>query len=352
MRWGGDGAELSRLVLEIDATLRDALRALDMGAEAIVFVREPQTHRVIGAITDGDLRRALLRGCDMDSTSVNEAMRRDFSWVPPEAGRAEVLDLMRARRIGQLPILDADGRLCGLHTIGRMLMAEPRPNAAVILAGGRGTRLGPLTRTIPKPMVTVAGRPILERLLLHLMGCGIRRFYISVNYLASVIEDHFGDGTRFGCEITYLREDQPLGTGGPLAQLTNERAHPVVVLNGDLITQCDVGGLLDFHAAGDYVATIGVREYIVEIPFGTAKVVADRLVALREKPVERQLVNAGIYVLSSSAIDMIPPGQEYPITSLFERCLVEGRPVGAFQVTDEWIDVGRPEELRRARGLS
>jgi dTDP-glucose pyrophosphorylase len=341
--------ELSLLLIDADATILDALRAIDAGAEAILFVCD-QSRRIIGALTDGDVRRAILRGAAVDSRSLREAMRPDFVWVPPHTGRAEVLDIMRARQIGQVPVLDEEGRLCGLHTMRQMISVAERPNRGLLLAGGRGTRLHPITATVPKPMVTVAGRPILERLVLHLMSCGIRRFTLSVNYLAHVIEEHFGDGSRFGCEIEYLRESEALGTGGPVSLLQPPPSIPLLVLNGDLVTQCDVGRLLDFHVDGGYAATLGVRPHAVEVPFGVAVVDGDRLIGLREKPTERMLINAGVYVLSPEAIGLAPPRREYPITELFERCLQEDLPVGAHFLQEDWLDVGRPEELRRARG--
>jgi len=350
MRWGGvETAALAQLTLPRNATLLEALRALDENAESIVCVCD-EAGVVVGTLTDGDVRRALLRGASLASATVSEAMQREFIAVPPTAGRAEVLDLMRARNIGQVPVVDATGKLCGLHTVGRLLSHAVCPNAAVILAGGRGTRLAPLTHTIPKPMVTVAGRPILERLILHLMSCGVRQFYLSVNYLAHVIEDYFGDGHRLGCHITYLREERPLGTGGPLSLLSPVPADPVIVLNGDLVTQCDVTQMLDFHLRGNYVATVGLRSYAVEIPFGAAQVDGDRLVTMHEKPIERKLVNTGMYIFSPEAIRRVPSDREYPITSLLDQCLDERLPVGAYMVNDEWLDVGRPEELNRARG--
>jgi len=350
MRWGGTGAaELARLTVAANATLLDVLRVLDTMGESIAFVCDDTT-RVIGSVTDGDVRRALLGGAQLSTTRAEDVMRREFVSVSQSTGRAEVLDLMRARGIGQVPVLDQAGRLKGLHAIGRLISVGERPNAAVLLAGGRGTRLAPLTHQIPKPMITVAGRPILERLVLHLMGAGIRKFYISVNYLAHVIEEHFGDGSQFGCSIDYLREDRPLGTGGPLKLLTPVPEHPVVVLNGDLVTQCDVGRMLDFHDDGGFEATIGVRPYAFEIPFGTVEMNGDRLVAIHEKPVVARKVNAGVYVLSPSSLRRIPANEEYPITSLFERCVEEGVAVGAFTIEADWLDVGRPEELDRARG--
>lgn len=337
-----------KLTIAADATILEALRVIDDGGASIAFVVD-EVGRVIGSVTDGDLRRALLAGAALDGRCLTHAMRRGFVYVTAETGRAEVLDLMRARQVEQIPILDTDGRLCGLHTVQEFIAPAQRPNAAVILAGGLGTRLQPLTESIPKPMIRVAGRPILERLVLHLMSHGIRRFYLSVNYLAHVIEEHFGDGSRFGCTIAYLREDKPLGTGGPLSLLPDLET-PVLVANGDLVTQCDVGRMLSFHEAGDYVATFGLRPYTVAIPFGVASVRGDRLVDLREKPTERMLINAGIYVLSPCAVALVPKDVHYPITDLFSRLVSEGRPVGAHVVQDDWLDVGQHEELRRARG--
>jgi len=347
---GSDGAALSALTVPRNATLFDALAAVDANAQAIVFVVD-DAGRVLGSLTDGDCRRALLGGAALTDRCLEQAMCSTFVRVTPETGRAEVLDLMRARHVGQIPILDAEGRLFGLHTLAHMLSAQKRPNAAFILAGGKGTRLYPLTHSIPKPMVTVAGRPILERLILHLMSCGVHRFYVSVNYLAHIIEEHFGDGSRFGCTIQYIHESQPLSTGGPLSLLDPVPEHPMIVVNGDLVTQCDVGRMLDYHTAGHYLATCGLRPHTVDIPFGVACVDQGRLTGLQEKPSYNYLVNAGIYVVSPDAIRLIPRAVEYPITELFAQCLTDGRPVGAYVVQEEWIDVGRHDELRRARGI-
>jgi NDP-sugar pyrophosphorylase family protein len=228
--------------------------------------------------------------------------------------------------------------------------AAERPNRAVILAGGKGTRLHPITTQVPKPMVMVAGRPILERLILHLLSCGLSRFTISINYLGHMIEEYFGNGSRLGCQIDYLRESEPLGTGGPLSLLPRPQL-PVVVLNGDLVTQCDVGDLIDFHERGGFAATMGIRTYTTEVPFGVAEVDGDRLMSLREKPSERTLINAGIYVLSPQTVAIVPAGQEYSITTLFETLLAEGKSVGAHLLESDWLDVGGHAELRRARGV-
>jgi len=350
MKWSADGLlRPESLCVDEQATLIEALRVIDEGSQGIAFVVDAR-RRVVGTLSDGDARRAIIAGAELHSGAVRELMRRDFAFVGPEASRAEVLDMMRARDIGQVPVIDAEGCLVGAHTIGALLAVRVRPNHALILAGGRGTRLGALTTHVPKPMVRVAGRPILERLVLHLMSFGIRSFHLSVSYLAEQIVDHFGDGSRFGCSIEYLREDTPLGTGGPLALLSPVPEHPLVVINGDLVTQCDIGRLIDVHEASGYAATFGVRPYSIQIPYGVAELNGDRLVAVHEKPVQRMVINAGIYVLSQPAIALVPPRTEYPITDLFRTCLERGLTVGAHMVSDDWIDVGHMDELRRARG--
>jgi NDP-sugar pyrophosphorylase family protein len=199
-------------------------------------------------------------------------------------------------------------------------------------------------------MVTVAGRPILERLVLHLVGWGVRRVFLSVNHLSQVIENHFGDGARFGCRIEYIREDIPLGTGGSLSLLPSAPCEPLLVMNGDLVTQVNVGRLLEFHACGEYSATFGVRPYAVEIPFGVADVRNGQLEGLREKPTIPLLVNAGIYVLAPEVLGLVPGGREFPITDLFTQLLAQGCRVGGFPIEDEWVDIGRTEELWKARG--
>lgn len=350
MKWSSNGnVELSDLLLPLDATLMDTMRALEAGARGIAFV-QANGGKVVGTVTDGDVRRSLLAGSTLQSRCLEEVMNKNFAYAVKSTGRAEVLDLMRARDIGQLPILDERGHLCGLHTIGEIISSHRRPNCAVVLAGGRGTRLAPLTESIPKPMVKVAGRPILERLVLHLMGHGVDRIYLAVNYLANVIEDHFGDGSKYGCTIHYLREEEALGTGGPLSLLPSGVSEPVLVLNGDLVTQCDFGRMLDAHAESGDVATFGVKPYTVQIPFGVARVDGGKLVEIREKPTERMLINAGIYVVSPEALKLVPPHRNFPITELFAMCIQRGMSVGTHLVEEEWEDIGRHEQLRRARG--
>jgi dTDP-glucose pyrophosphorylase len=340
---------LEPFVVGTSSTLVEAMRTLERNASGIVLVVDGQ--RLIGTVTDGDIRRALLGGGTLNSPLLSH-LQRDCITVGPDARRAEVLDLMQARRIRQIPIVGPDGVLLGLHLLHEILGGVERPNWAVIMAGGRGTRLRPITDHIPKSMVRIAGRPILERLVLHLVGFGIRRIFLSINYLGHVIEQHFGDGSRHGCRIAYLREDRPMGTGGALSLLPEAPSVPLMVMNGDLVTQADIGAMLEAHERGGVMATLAVRRYFYSIPFGCVELDGARVVRMDEKPKLMRMVNAGIYVLSPELVARVPKKDEFPLPALLEQCLVNGEPIQAFEIEDDWIDVGRREQLDEASGAS
>lgn len=333
--------------IHVAKKLIDAMAAIDRSTTGIALIVDDQD-RLVGTLTDGDARRALLWGAALDSP-LEPFMHRNFVSVGPLADRAEVLDLMQSRQIPQIPIIDMEGRLLGVHLLREILGSVERPNWAVIMAGGQGTRLRPLTAKVPKPLLKVAGRPILERLLLHLVGFGIRRIFLSVNYLGHLIEEHCGDGSRFGCRIEYLRESRPLGTGGPLSLLPEQPEHPLVVMNGDLVTQANLGAMLDAHGRGGQMATVGVQEYVVTVPYGCVGLEGGRVVRLEEKPHLSQLVLTGIYVLSPELVARVPRNREFSLPALIDDCIVRGEAVSAFRVQDDWIDIGQKDALEAAR---
>jgi len=339
---------LRDLTVRLNATIRDAMAAVELGAAAIAVVTD-ESGKLLGVLTDGDLRRALLKGAALDSP-VEAFMTRKCRVVDASVERADVLDIMRAQGIQQIPIVDADFRLRGLHQLREIVGGVQRFNWAVLMAGGRGKRLDPLTRTVPKPMLPVAGRPILERLVLHLVGFGFRRIFISVQYLGDVITEHFGNGADFGCSVEYLVEEQPLGTGGCLSQLPEAPAEPLVVMNGDLITDVDLHGLLQFHDQGGYLATVCVREYTHTVPYGVLDVRDGEILGITEKPTCSWMANAGVYVLNPDLVSRVPKNQECSMPELLQSALVQGERIGAFPLDREWIDVGHFEQLRRAQG--
>ncbi len=328
-------------------TIRDALLAVDRGAAGIALAVE-EGGRLAGVVTDGDLRRALLAGASLDARLAPH-MTTVFSFVEQDQSRADALDLMVARRISAVPVLDEQGRPVALHLLHAFVAPVQRDNWAIVMAGGRGSRLAPLTDTLPKPMLRVAGRPILERIVLHLVGHGITRIFLSINYLGHLIEDHFGDGSAFGARIEYLREDAPLGTGGALGLLPGPPVAPVLLLNGDLVTGVDVGDLLDHHARGGYAATVGTRRYVHTIPFGVVERTEDRVTGLEEKPSLEREVSTGIYALSPSTVRLVEPGTPITMPELIARLLASGEAVGAFEVEGDWVDVGQRDQLARAR---
>ena len=344
------GENLAKFVVRPEQSVRDAMQVITDNWREFALVADAGL-LVHGVITDGDIRRALLRGLTMDAPA-SAIMTRDYVSVDPAADRAAVLDLMKARSIRHVPVLDAGRRLVAIHFLETLLGTAEKPNAAVIMAGGEGRRLRPLTDARPKPMMEVAGRPILERIVLHLVGYGVKRIFIAVNYLAPMICEHFGAGERFGCTIEYLRESEPLGSGGALSLLPPGLEHPLLVMNGDLVSQFDVSRLLDHHRREQAAATLAARHFQVEIPFGVLETQDGLLRALSEKPSAHFLINAGIYVLEPALLDMIPAGRFFAMTSLFERLLADGRPVSVYRIEEDWIDVGRREDLARANGLA
>ena len=341
-------ADLAGCTVAPDATLRDAIAAIDRGGAQIALVAD-RTGKLIGILTDGDIRRALLKGATLPQP-LSPFVRREFTSVMSGVPRSDVLDLMQARSIEQVPVLDDSGVLVGLHLLRELLGAQQRPNWAVVMAGGRGQRLRPITDSIPKPMIRVAGRPILERIVLHLVGFGIRRIYLSVNYMAEVIEEHFQDGQAHGCEIQYLRESHPLGTAGALSLLPEQPHHPILVLNGDLLTQVHLGELLEFHERERHHATVAVTEYAHTVPFGVVEMEGNRIVDMAEKPSTTWWTNAGIYALSPDVVGRVKRDEELQMPGLIGDCIGRGESVGAFRIVGDWLDVGRPDELKKARG--
>jgi dTDP-glucose pyrophosphorylase len=343
----GDCGQFSGIVIADNASIRDALLAIDTNGRELVLVGD-KSGRIVGLISDGDIRRGLLAGHTLDMPAAT-VMTREFFTVAPDVDRASILDVMKARSFQHVPVLDNDRRLVAIHFLRDLIGAAAKPNIAVIMAGGQGTRLRPVTESIPKPMLEVAGRPMLERIVLHLVGHGIQTIYISVNFMAEVIEKHFGDGSNFGCRIDYLRESEPLGTGGSLSLLPRPAESPILVLNGDMISRVDVTALLEAHAQHGCLATIGVGPYQIQVPFGTVQADGDRLESLAEKPTLDILVNRGIYVLDPAVLDLVPKQKDFPITDLFEVLLAAKKSVGVFNFDDPWADVGHLEDLRKAQ---
>jgi dTDP-glucose pyrophosphorylase len=335
-----------KAIIDGHATARDALAAIERGSLQIALVVD-ESGRLRGTVTDGDVRRGILRGVKLDD-AVDQVMNANPRTVPPNMPRQAVLKVMADLGIHQLPVVDADGHVFGLERIDSLIEIPSVDTWVILMAGGLGTRLKPITETIPKPMIPVGGRPLIENIVNNFVAQGFRRFIFAVNYKAELFREHFGDGQRLGVTIEYLHERERRGTAGALALLHERPTSPILVMNGDLMTTVNFRQLLDFHREHAAAATMCVREYAFQIPYGVIEADRHRLTALVEKPLRTALVNAGIYALSPEAIDVIPAGRMYDMTDLFADLVAAGRNTVVFPVHEYWLDIGRIEDLERA----
>lgn len=328
-----------------DASLAEALEAIENGSAKIALVVDGE-RRLLGTVTDGDIRRALIAGVSL-TAPVRLVMSAEPVTASADASRRELLALMQQRGLVHLPLLDDAGRVVGVETLAEIVQPAPRPNPVVLMAGGRGIRLGALTKEQPKPLIRVGSKPILETVIDGLAAAGFWRFYISVNYRAAMLEEYFGDGSRWGVSIDYLRETTPLGTAGALSLLP-ESDLSTLVMNGDLLTRVDFSTVLDFHVQEGAAATMCVRPYESQIPFGSVVLDGNQITQIEEKPATRFLVNAGIYVLEPRVLRLVEPHAALDMTSLFDRAREQGLTTVAFRIGEYWMDIGRVEDLTQA----
>ncbi len=329
------------------SSIREAVAIIDRGGAQISLVVE--SGRLLGIVTDGDVRRGLLRGESLDA-SVEKIMRRDFRFLPASASEQEALALMQRETIHQIPALDAKGMVVHLFLLEELVKPKNLPNSVVIMAGGEGKRLRPLTHDCPKPMLLVSGKPLLEIILRQCLDVGFRDFYFAVNYLKEQIQDYFQDGSRWDANIQYIEEDKPLGTAGALGLLPQRPADPILVLNGDVLTRVDYNHLLRFHAEHDAAATLCVREHATQIPYGVVRMDDAQFIALEEKPVLTHYVNAGIYLLNPDLLDLVPKNTFFDMPKLLELAVQQDLRVSGFPIHEYWLDAGLPETLERANG--
>jgi len=334
-----------KAIVGIDATVSEAIAAIESGSIQVALVLDAD--RLAGIVTDGDVRRGLLRGIPLSGPAA-EVMNRMPVSAPATLSRDERLHLMRQKSIKQLPLFDGNGRLVEVETFDELLAAPRYPNPVLIMAGGLGERLGALTRDRPKPMLDVGGRPLLETIVRNVVQQGFRNIFISVNYKAEMIEQHFGDGSALGAAIQYVREIERLGTAGALGLLPQPSDWPVVVTNGDILTTINYGALLDFHNGAQAEATMAVREHKVHVPYGVVTESEGYLQAIREKPTESWFVSAGIYVIGRKGFDQVERGVRIDMPAVLERIVADKGRVAIYPIREYWLDIGRMEDFEQA----
>jgi dTDP-glucose pyrophosphorylase len=336
------------IAIRRDASIRNGLEVIDSGGIQIALVID-QNARLLGVVTDGDIRRGILQGIDLD-VSVTSVMNPDPVTASPDETRVRLIETMKSRRIHQIPVVDTKGTVQAIKVLDELLEPEPRPNPVMLMAGGLGKRLRPLTDDCPKPLLKVGDKPILETIIKGFIQHGFNQFYLSINYKAGMIENYFGDGSNWNVQIEYIREEKRLGTAGPLSLLPRRPEHPLVVMNGDLLTTLNFSQLVDFHEEQQANATMCVREYEVQVPYGVVQTEDQLMTALEEKPVHRHFVNAGIYVLNPEVVEQVPSNSFYDMPDLFEKLVEGGKKAAVFPVREYWQDVGQKEDFHRANG--
>lgn len=335
-----------------DCPIRDAVTMINRNAKGIALVTDAE-RRLLGTITDGDVRRALMENLSLESPVSELLTRKVERYVRPVTalvGTSEftLLQLMHEHVIHQIPLLDPEQRVVDLVTLDELLGNEPLPMQAVIMAGGFGRRLLPLTEETPKPMLPVGDRPLMERTIAQLREAGIRRVNVTTHYLPEKITDHFGDGAAFGVELNYVREETPLGTAGALG-LMSAPSEPLLVINGDLLTRVNYRAMLAWHREHRADLTVAVRRFSMQVPYGVIDAEGGHVTAVREKPDIHFLVNAGIYLLEPSVYQFIETGARSDMTDLIHRLLEAGRTVSSFLIHEYWLDIGKHDDYLRAQ---
>ncbi len=329
-----------------DESIRVALQILSQSMHQILVVTDA-SDRLLGTITDGDIRRALLNGRSIE-TAISQVMRKNPRTMLKGTCREDIVRFMRLQLIRQLPIVDSNDKVVDLVFLDDYIFPKRRENIVVLMAGGLGTRLRPLTEECPKPLLRVGNKPILETILKGFASYGFHRFYLAVNYKASMIEEYFGDGSSYGVEIAYMHEKKRMGTAGALSLLPACTDLPVFVMNGDLLTRIDFDEMLGFHEQQKASATMAVREYSYQVPYGVIDCDGNQIVNIVEKPVQTYYVNAGIYILSPWVINQIPQDTFLDMPDIFKQLIQGKKTTTIFPVSDYWLDIGRMDDFERA----
>jgi dTDP-glucose pyrophosphorylase len=327
------------------AKIKDVINLLDKVALKLVLITD-KSNSLIGTISDGDVRRGLLRGLELND-SIESIINKIPTVVSPEINRKTVLDLMVTNKVQQIPIINEKNQVIGLHLWDELNAQVIYPNIMVIMAGGKGTRLHPHTINCPKPLLPIAGKPILEHIINRAKNQGFTNFVLAIHYLGHMIEDYFGEGDRLGVKIQYLRENSPLGTAGALSLFNPKPDSSFIITNGDVVTDINYVELLNFHQQNSASATIAVRGYEWQNPFGVVKTQGLELIGFEEKPVTRSQVNAGIYVLEPWTLSLLEKSVQLDMPTLLERLREKSKRVIAFPVHESWLDIGKLEDFNK-----
>jgi len=345
--------DIGRCCISIAATIRDVIECINVNALGIALVVD-EDGRLVNTVTDGDIRRAMLAKIDFGSTVEALLAHKKASNIsspltaPLDTESTELLHLLNQRKLSHIPLLDEDGRVQDIALLRAFAESYDLGLQAVVMAGGFGTRLRPLTEDMPKPMLPVGDRPLLQRTIEQLRDTGIKQVNITTHFRPEKITEHFGSGDAFGVELNYVNEERPLGTAGSLG-LIEKSGETLLVINGDILTDIDYRAMLEFHREGNADLTVGVRQYDVKVPYGIIESDGIEITGIREKPEMVFFVNAGIYLVEPGVKDHIPIDTSFDMTDLIEVLIENGDRVISFPISEYWLDVGQHEDYQQAQ---
>jgi dTDP-glucose pyrophosphorylase len=338
--------KIDKLKLKENTSIKDALKIIDNAAMQIALIVD-NDNKLIGTLTDGDIRRGLLKGLDLNSP-IKSIINRNPLTAKITDTKEEILQKAFAKKIRQIPIVDENGKLIGIEEIEELLKPKEKPNKVVLMVGGLGTRLRPLTENTPKPMLKVGNKPILQTIIEKFAQYGYKNFILCVNYKSDIIKDYFKDGSEFGVNIEYVLEKKRMGTAGALSLLKKRPKEDFFVMNGDILTNVNFEHLHNYHLKNNAVATMCIREYEYQVPFGVVNLEGNRIVFIEEKPTHKFFVSAGIYMLNPETLDYIPKNEYFDMPQLFYKIIKENKKVISFPIREYWLDIGRMDEYKRA----
>nr|WP_321266991.1 nucleotidyltransferase family protein [uncultured Sulfurimonas sp.] len=335
------------IALKENSTIKEAYRVIDNGAMSIaVVINDDGT--LLGTLTDGDIRRGLLGDLELSDT-IESLIFRTPTVCHIEDTKEKILEIAVEKKLYQVPIVDSDGKIVGIEEVDELLKPTIKKNKVILMVGGLGTRLRPLTEKTPKPMLKIGNKPILETIILNFKKYGFINIILSVSYKSEVIESYFGDGSKFGVNIEYIHEDKRMGTAGALSLLECDLDEPFFVMNGDILTNINFSHLLDFHTFNNSKATMCVREYDFQVPYGVIEVDEQKITSIVEKPIHKFFVNAGIYILSPQTLSNIPNDTFFDMPTLFDTLIAKKEKVLSFALSEYWLDIGRLSDFEQAQ---
>ena len=338
--------DIEKIKIVATSTIRKALSVIDSGGVKIALVVDTD-NKLLGTISDGDIRRGLLRKKLLNET-IEDVYFKNPTTANKGASKEDLLHLCLVNGISQVPIVDEDRKVIDLFIIDDGLQKKQHENHVVLMVGGLGTRLRPLTENTPKPMLKVGGKPILETIVKRFVDDGFTNITMCLGYKSNVIQDYFRDGGSFGANIDYIVEEERMGTAGALTLLEKRLDNPFFVMNGDLLTNINFEKMLDFHVEHNSKATMCVREYDIEVPYGVVNVANENITSIIEKPIHSFFVNSGIYLLEPDCIDLIPDNKFYDMPTLFEELIAAKEKIISFPLQEYWLDIGRVADYEKA----